>query len=58
MTVVVPEDDLRAALDGLIAGIDAMLAATAGHQVVSASEMADMLLDLRLAAEAVAGRSG
>lgn len=31
----------------LLDEIDAMLAMTAGHQIVSASEMADKLLDLR-----------
>ena len=31
----------------LLDEIDAMLAMTAGHQIVSASEMSDKLLDLR-----------
>lgn len=31
----------------LLDEIDAMLAMTAGHQIVSASEMTDKLLDLR-----------
>ena len=48
------EDGIRSAVADLVAGIDEMLAATAGHQVVAASGMADMLLDLRSRATAIA----
>lgn len=34
--------------DEIIKSVDELLANTAGHQIVSASEMADKLLDLRI----------
>jgi hypothetical protein len=52
------EDELRLAVAQLVAGIDELLAATAGHQVVAASEVADSLLDLRIRATGLAGRIG
>lgn len=44
------EDELRLAVAHLVAGIDELLAATVGHQVIAASEVADNLLDLRIRA--------
>jgi hypothetical protein len=52
------EDELRLAVAQLVAGIDELLAATAGHQVIAASEVADSLLDLRIRATGLAGRIG
>lgn len=34
--------------DAIVKSVDELLAHTAGHQIVSASEMADRLLDLRI----------
>ena len=44
------EDEFRLAVAHLVAGIDELLAATVGHQVIAASEVADNLLDLRIRA--------
>jgi len=44
------EDELRLAVAHLVAGIDELLAATVGHQVIAASEVTDNLLDLRIRA--------
>lgn len=52
------EDTLRIAVAQLVAGIDEMLAATAGHQVVAAQGVADSLLDLRIRASTIAGNLG
>lgn len=38
----------QSTVEEILSGIDEMLALTSGHQIVSASEMADKLLDLRL----------
>lgn len=41
-------DDYTIIVQEILTNIDEMLAMTAGHQIVSASEIADMVLDLRI----------
>lgn len=41
-------DDYAVIVNELLEEIDAILSMTAGHQIVSASEIADKLLDLRI----------
>jgi len=47
------EKDIFESTDTLIGQIEDMLRAVAGHQIVSASEMQDGLLDLLLSAKAL-----
>ena len=45
---------VAAAGDRLVAEIDGVIAATVGHELVSAAEVADMMLDIRATASAIA----
>jgi len=45
---------VEAAASRLVAEIDGIIAATVGHELLSAAEVADMMLDLRSTASAIA----
>jgi hypothetical protein len=45
---------IEAAASRLVAEIDGIIAATVGHELLSAAEVADMMLDLRSTASAIA----
>lgn len=51
-------DDYTVIIQELMMAIDEMLAMTAGHQIVSASEIADMVLDLRILVSKLQPKTG